>query len=341
MILSMSAIWETSPKDTQILQFPQLWQHGFEMVSACKNEVSQTLNVSPAAITQGISPQQKQKRIQAEVAQEQQVDILTTADAVTVIEEGILNPLLALFIELDHQYRDEDLTVQAFGETGVKAEMEKIPPIQMGKRYQFRWYGVEKARNAQQIQQQISTLNVVQQTAGSAGPDALGGWKINLVPFITHLFENAFGPRLAPQIWKSPEDQMPVPVAEENAMLAEGFEVPTHQQDDDQQHIQAHMQLMQMMEMGGGAKNKKKIQTHIWQHMQQAQKKQMAAMGMQPGGPQPQQGQQQPQQKKQGPKPGGQANAPKPGQGPPGMIHQDAMKGTQAPRKAGAGPRLM
>src|SRR5262249_27578610 len=102
MILSMSAIWETSPKDTQVVQFPQLWQHGFEMVNACKNEVSQTLNVSPAAITQGIAPQMKQKQNQAQIAQEQMVDILTTADAVTVIEEGILSPLLGLFIELDH-----------------------------------------------------------------------------------------------------------------------------------------------------------------------------------------------------------------------------------------------
>ena len=34
------------------------------------------------------------------MAQEQQIDILNTADAVTVVEEGILTPMLELFVEI-------------------------------------------------------------------------------------------------------------------------------------------------------------------------------------------------------------------------------------------------
>ena len=33
---------------------------------------------------------------------EQQIDILTTADAITIVEEGILTPMLARFIEMYH-----------------------------------------------------------------------------------------------------------------------------------------------------------------------------------------------------------------------------------------------
>jgi len=328
MVLSMSAVWETSPKDTSILQFPQLWQHGFEMVNACKAEVSQTLSVSPAAITQG-GAQSKGKQNQAQIAQEQQIDILTTADAVTVIEEGILTPMLNLFIELDHQYRDEEITVRAFGEMGLRAQMEHIPPVQMDKRYQFRWFGVEQARSAQQIQQQIAGMNVIR----GIPPQQLDGHEINLVPIITQLVENTFGPRLAPLIFRKPEDQLPVPARQENMLLAEGFEVPTHKMDDDQQHMADHMQALQAMQQSGEGKNAKKFQAHIWRHMQQAQQKQMAMQQSQQGAPGVPGG--------AGP---GVAGTPRAGaqtgvprtQGPPGMIPQDQMRDPRVmPRKVG------
>jgi hypothetical protein len=336
MILSMSAIWETSPKDTQVIEFPQLWQHGFEMVNACKNEVTQTLNVSPAAITQGIAPQQKQKQSQAQIAQEQQVDILTTADSVTVVEEGILSPLLALFVELDHQYRDEEVTVRAYGEMGLKAGMEKIPPVQMDRRYQFKWYGIEQTRNAQQVQQQISALNVVSQM-GQQGPDVFQGWKLNLQPWVTHLFENVFGPRLTPQIWKSPEQQMPVPAQEENRLLSLGHEVTIHADDEDEQHLPIHSQDAQRVQQEGG--NTRPYRVHMWMHMQQ-QKKKMQAQQQQAQGQQP--GQQQGKPPGAAPKPGAMNKPPRGGQGPAGMIPHDQMKDPQAmPRKMGGGGRMM
>jgi len=332
MILSMAAVWETSPADTKILEFPQLWQHGFEMVAQCTSVISQTLSVSPAAITSGGHGRLGgEKPTQAEVAQEQQVDILSTADAVTVIEEGILTPMLALFIELDHQYREEDLTVRQYGEMGVRANMEKIPPIQMDKRFDFRWFGVEQARSAQQIQQQIAGMNVIR----GIPPQQLNGYQINLVPVITQLVENTFGPRLAPLIFVSPEEQMPVPVDQENALLMSGFEAPTHQMDDDTAHIQGHQAALQQMEMAGENKNKKKFLTHIWRHVQQAQAKPQAALAAQnpmqggepgvPGGAGP-----------------GVAGTPRIGaqpmgprtQGPAGMIHKDQMQDPAAmPRK--------
>lgn len=279
MILSMAAVWETSPKDTQILAFPQLWQHGFEMVAACKAEIAQTLSVSPAAITSGGGT--SNKPTQADVAQEQQVDILTTADSVTVLEEGILTPLLGLFIELDHQYRDEDLTVRQYGELGLRAKMERIPPVQMDKHYQFRWLGVETARNAQQVQQQIAGMNVIR----GIPPQQLGGYQVNLVPIITQLVENTFGPRLAPLIFLSPVDQLPVPVDQENALLSEGYEVPTHKMDDDQQHIMAHGQGMMQMQQKGEDKNQKKFLAHIWAHTQQMQAKMQAQLPGPQGAP--------------------------------------------------------
>ena len=332
MVLSMAAVWETSPKDTQFAQFPQLWQHGFEMVNACKAEITQTLSVSPASITQGMSASMKSKPNQAMIAQEQQVDILTTADAVTVIEEGILTPLLNLFLELDHQYRDKDIAVKQFGEMGLRAAMEAIPPVQMDKRYQFRWNGVEQARSAQQIQSQIAMLNVFR----GIPPEQMNGYKLDISPLMVQLASNSFGARLAPLILISPQQQMPVPVEQEDMLLAEGFEIKTHEMDDDKAHLQSHMRLLQGLQQTGEGKNVKKIQAHIFGHVQQAQRKQQAAMQAQqaqqgapgvPGGAGP------------GvagtPRQGAQPGQPR-SQGPAGLIHQDQLRDPAVmPRKMG------
>ncbi len=319
MILSMSAIWETNPNDTKFAEFPALWKDGMEIVSAAKAEIMQTLGVNPAMITQ---VPQASKMNQAQIAAEQQVEILTTADAVTVVEEAILTPLINRFIELDHQYRDEDLTVRQYGAMGMRASIEKIPPIAFDKRYHFRWFGVESARNAQQVQQQIAGMNVLR----GIPPEQLNGYQLNMVPIITQFVENTFGPRLAPLVFVSPEQQMPVPIEQEHELLQAGFEVPTHAMDDDNAHIQAHLQLMQFAQASenipGGVV--KKIQAHIFAHMQQAQRKQAMAAQQQlglvgaPGGAGP------------GiagtPRPGSIPAQPRGGQGPPGMIHQDQMQ---------------
>lgn len=327
MILSMAAIWETSPTDTQFAQFPPLWKDGMEIVTMAKNEIKETLSVNSAMIT--ASPG-KAKRNQAEIAQEQQVDILTTADAVTVVEEAILTPLIKRFVSLDHQYRDEDLTVRQYGQMGMQAQLEKIPPIQFDKRYHFRWFGVESARSAQQVQQQIAGMNVLR----GIPPEMLNGYQLDLVPIVTQLVENTFGPRLAPLVFKSPEMQMPVPIDQEQELLVSGFEAPVHQMDDDNAHIHAHMQLMKYAQnsevITGGVV--KKIQAHIFSHMQQAQRKQQMAMQQQlgvvgaPGGAGP------------GiagtPRPGAQPAQATGGQGPPGMIHSDQMQDPSVmPRK--------
>lgn len=317
MVLSLAAVWEVDPNSTKFAEMPELWKQGFEIVSACKAEIAQTLSVSPAAITQ--AGQLKSKQSQADIAREQQVDILTTADAVTVLEEGVLTPLINRFIELDHQYREKSLLIKSFGEMGKKATIEEIEPIQMGRKYAFRWFGVESARNAQQLQQQIAMVNVLR----GIPPQQYPGRKLNLVPVIAQLVENTFGPRLAPLVFEDMASQMPIPADQENLLLSNGFAIPVHELDDDQQHLQMHMQLLRQPGTGSASK----IKTHVYEHVQAMQRKQAmqqqmamaAAMGPPglpgaPGGAGP-----------------GMAGTPRPGatpgqprfQGPPGMMHPD------------------
>jgi len=314
MVLSLAAVWETDPQSTQFAKFPDIWKSGFEIVASCKAQIMQTLSVSPAAITQSSS--QKSKPSQADVAREQQVDILTTADAVTVIEEGILTPMVQMFIELDHQHRKDKLLVRQFGEMGLKAKMDWIPPIQMEKKYAYRWFGVEQARNQMQLQQQISGIGMVTKLP----PQMYQGYKLNLVPVIINMMEGLFGPRLAPLVFVDEAKQMTLEPQLENEWLAEGIELAIHPKDQDQEHLKAHVEMMQQ---NGGNDPTGNIQRHIERHMAQMQMKKMLAlqqaMQQMMGGGQQQGGSQLP-----GGRAGAQVRGPRGnGQGPPGMIHRD------------------
>src|SRR6201999_3940620 len=127
MVLALAAIWETSPQDTQFSKFPPLWKDALEIIASCQATIFQTLSVNPAQMTQAANPKSK-KPNQAEIANEQQIDILTTADAVTVMEDEIFSPMLSFMLELDHQYRDKAITVREYGELGMKMNMQEVPP---------------------------------------------------------------------------------------------------------------------------------------------------------------------------------------------------------------------
>ena len=58
--------------------------------------------------------------------------------------------------------------------------------------------------NAQQIQQMIAGVNVIR----GIPPQMYQGYRLNLVPAITHFMEVTFGPRLAPLIFEDLKDQL-------------------------------------------------------------------------------------------------------------------------------------
>ena len=318
MVLGLAALWETSPKDTSFAQFPELWRQALERADAIEKRIQQSLSVSPAMMPQS-SGKAGAKRNQAEISLEQQVDILTTADAVINIEEGILTPWLQRVIEYDAQFRDKELLVRAYGDMGRKAIMHEIEPIQMERAWEFLWFGVEAARNAAQVQQQIGMANVLKEVP----PQLYQGYRLDMAPLMTQLTENVFGPRLAPLIFISTRDELTVDPMQENEMLEHGFTVPTHPGDDDQTHMQAHMQALQE---GGDPHGT--VRDHLLHHQAQLQTKAMAQAQQQQG--------QQPGPGGGGPAPGASPGQPHAAKGPPGQIHKDrlpAAGGVTAPRK--------
>jgi hypothetical protein len=315
MVLGLAAVWETSPQDTQFAQFPELWATGMNRAMACQSQIFQTLGVNPAMVPQS-SGVADTKRNQAEIANEQAVDLLTTADAVGVLEEGVLTPLIQRFAEYDYQFRDEDVTIKVYGELGVEAQMERVEPIQLNKRWEFSWLGVEQARNAAQLQQQIAGMNVLK----SIPPQFYKGWEMNLIPVMTSMVNNLFGNRLGPQVFKK---QMSITVDPEieNGMMEMGFNVDVHEADDDEKHLLEHNIALAKM---NGVDPHGTFRAHITLHQaqmtakaaaQQLQNAPAAGAPGSPGGAGP---------GAAGTPPGAQPGAPRPN-GPPGMIHQDQM----------------
>lgn len=332
MVLNMAAIWETDPQSTQFAKFPDIWKEGFEIISAHKQEIFQTLNVSPANMP---SMSQTHSRLnQAEIANEQQVDLLTTADSVTNLEDEIFTPLINFFAELDHQYRKKEITVRQFGSMGAQINMESVPVLQFDTRFEMRWFGVEQSRNAQAIQQQIAAMNVIR----GIPPEQYAGYELNLIPIITQLVENTFGTRLAPQIFRSLKDKFAVPPEIEDKLMVQGIDMPVHPLDDDAAHLADHQQALQAL---GGADQYGTLRMHIMKHaQQQAMKAQQAAQqqmgaGQQPGMPGVPGGQQPggggPAPGVAGtPRPGAQPMAPRGAQNPPGSIHRDQLQDARA-----------
>lgn len=316
LVLSMAAIWMTSPKDTQFAQFPQLWKDALELVGAHRAQIMTSLSVNPAAMTQQTS---SKKPTQADVANEQQIDVLTTADAVSVVEEGILTPILHRMLELDHQFRDKEITIYQHGLMGITAQMEKVAPTQLNTKHYMKWFGVEAARNAQQVQQQIAAANVLR----GIPPQLYPGYQLDLSPLIVQLVENAFGPNLAPLVFKSMRDQLTVDPWQENEMLVRGEDLPVHGLDNLAEHMQAHIEALQASGDPHGT-----LMMHLMRHRIAASQMAPQPEGVPgtPGGAGPGiPGQGGPQGGPGMPRMGGQPGQATGGQQPPGAISSDMM----------------
>ena len=318
MVMAMAAIWETNPADTQFATFPALWKDALALVAACKDQVMQTLSVNPAMMPQGGAGK---KPTQAQIAQEQQVALESTNDPVNVITAGVLNKVLEWFYEMDYQYRTQSLTIKQWGQVGLQANMDQVQPFQVRQRYDFRWYGSEAVKAAQQVQQMISFTNILR----SIPPEQLNGRKVDLGPVLEHISEVTYGPRIAPKVLIDQRHQLTMDPTMENEMLNMGFPVQVQPMDNDMQHLQLHMEDFKMTGgEHGDVTGYKRI--HILEHIKAAKEKAAMAQGAlpAPGGMPGSPGGAAPGLPGQ-PRPGATAQAPTGIQNPPGAIPPDQM----------------
>lgn len=317
MVYGLAAVWPTNPKDTQFAEFPQLWEAAMKMCTFIKAQIHESLDVNPMMMGQMPAGRKNANAMGAQ-QQEQSVPIMDHAER---FEEEILNELLERFFEYDAQFREEKTTVLAMGEIGVKASMQQIPPQQWGQRYNFQWCGTNYVLNMQRMQQQIATMNVLR----GIPPQQLNGRRIDIAPILEILTDNVFGAELSGRILIDDRIKYSVDPRLEDEMMHNGILVDIHEGDNDQEHMQVHMESARSTGDTMGF-----MRTHIQAHMQAMQKKREMAMGQMqqqqggqpgiPGGSAP--------GVAGAPRPGAQPVGPRPGvQQPAGAIGPDQMAG--------------
>ncbi len=315
MVMAAAAIWETSPADTNIVDFPPLYQHALTLRGSIKQQIMESMDVNETML--GVAPQGRKNA--AAVGQQSAEGMATIGDVVKRFENGVMNQILQWNYELDLQYREEDLMIVQQGEHGVKAILERIPPQQVSTRYWFKWLGADQAMGAQRVQQMIGFMNVLR----GIPPEQLNGRKLDIGPILDFASEAVFGPTLAQNILIDQRHMMSLPPEIENEILHNNLPAHVSPDDDDLYHLQSHQAAAALTgDRYGG------FRVHIMEHMQSMQRKQMeqqpkgqpgipGGMGL-AGGPQ-----------------AGVAGTPRPGsmpaeqrvvQNPPGAINPDQMQ---------------
>lgn len=313
MIMGKAAIWETSPNDTKFAQFPPLYQHALTLRNAIKGQIMESMDVNETML--GKAPQGR-KNAQAIAAQSSEA-LASVGDVVKRFENGIMNPLLEWFYELDLQYREDDLWIAIDGEHGVQSKLEQVKPQQMNERYHFRWLGADQAVGAQRVQQMIGAMNVFR----GIPPDQLNGRKLDLGPILDFVAQATFGPTMAQNILIDMRHKMVIPPSVEVEMIMNGMTVTPNPLDNDIEHLQA---LQSAAAQTGDPTGALRNQIAVRMKALQAKQAQMQPKGQPgvPGGSGP--------GVAGSPRPGAMPGQQRPVQGPPGQIHADQMQDPQA-----------
>ncbi len=312
LVFGVGAIWDGGKDAISLLTFPDLTPRAQTRVQMALAAIFQSLGVNPSML-----PQQTRisKSNQAQVAQEQAVDLLTTAEGVKVPVEGILTPMLGLIVDYDYQFRDTDITIRQFGEMGIRARLEQVEPLQNRHGYTFIWRGAEQVKLSMMMQQAGTAWMATLMNPAMQMALAKAGYSFDPAPLVIAQNQNLFGAYLGSQTLINQRELLTVDPQLENEILAAGEHMQVHPLDQDVPHLQSHMQAIQ-----GTGDPHGTIQQHIAAHLQSMQMKNMAAMqqaqaqgGGQPGPP----------GGGRGPQPGAMPAGPHAPKRPPGLPHPD------------------
>lgn len=322
LVFGVGAIWDGAKDAITLLTFPDLTPRAQTRVMMAMSAIFQSLGVNPSMLPQQM---RDSKPNQAEVAQDQGVDLLTTAEGVKVPVESLLNPLLGLIVDYDYQFRDTELMIRRFGELGVRAKLEQVPPLQNRAGFTFLWRGAEQVKQTMMMQQSgTAWLNVLQNPQMQMQLSR-EGYSLHLAPALVAQNQNIFGSFLGGQILINDRELLTLDPETENMILLGGEMVHVHPLDRDPEHVRSHVASMQQSGDPHGT-----IQAHVAEHLQSMQMKAQASMqqaaagaGMQPPGAGPPGG----MGDAGAPQPGVRPEGPHPMKRPPGALHPDSAAG--------------
>ena len=322
LVLAIGAIWDAPAGAIEMMTFPDLTPRALQRVQMGIQAIFQSLNVNPSMLPQQMSTGRSN---QAKVAQEQQIDLLTTAEGVKILTDaGTWS--LGWMVDLDYQFRDKPLTVRQFGEMGRAAELEQVAPLQNRAGFSFRWRGAEQVKMMAMMQQQVPAL--INVTLPFLPQLKAEGYDFRMARIFQAAYQNLLGAWEGSQVLIDQRHQLTNPQSEENGWLGQGFEVPVHPLDDDIAHLKELLPWIQQTgdPHGTGKVHAQALFTSMKMKNAASMQRQQAQHG---GGPPQGAGPGQPQ-------PGATPGQPHAVKRPPGAMHPDQAAGggvVQMPRR--------
>lgn len=231
MKVSPGAKWLGSPQGIEPMMFPDVSGSGLRAMQEIRGQIAQFSDSTP-----GIAPQLQGKARSATQASLVQMAVSQRQLVQAKNEEvNVLIPMCQMTHSLLEQYMSDEWQIKYQGAEKGSWIVENMKPGDIYGRVEFIWMGASaQEKTAVRSQQLLAFFNQAVQMA------TMMPGEIDLVALFKRIAREAFELQDIDDIFKSLRDAKTVSPEVENIALLDGEEVPVHNGDDDDGHMETH-----------------------------------------------------------------------------------------------------
>ena len=257
LVMAPGAMWALNDVQTGAIfdRPPEVAQSGLMSVNNTKDDIDSYPGFERIPAT-GRRPATQIQALQ----DDRGVNILDWSEN---LEVQVMSPYLQKQFMLNQQFLDDEVWFKVLGQ-----KPEKLAPEDLVGNYHFYWLGANQTQNLiVKSRQMMEALNIAMKIPPSPTemPDY---WYV-----FKRIWKEGLGLDGEDKVVKQIDFTATVDPMQENFVLMLGKQMPISQLDNDQQHIQAHSQLLNIPNLPESTRNI--IETHIKLHMNKTMQLQM------------------------------------------------------------------
>lgn len=236
MKFSPGAKWFGSVEGVRPLTYPDLTPSGLRVVGEIRGQIAQFSDTQP-----GIAPQLQGKARSATQAAIINQNVTQRQRMMSLSEEtNVLSRMCQITHSNLKQFMDQDWQIKYQGAASGEWIVENVTPSDIWGEAEWIWLGASAAeRSAIRSQQLLAFQQQLLQTATIMGPG-----EVDLAELSKMIAMEAFELKGIDHIFKSMREKKTVDPDVENRAIIVSRDVKIHYGDDDDFHIETHMQLV-------------------------------------------------------------------------------------------------
>jgi len=267
------AMWALTDPSAAVLESPRdVSGFGFQAI----NQVKQIVETYPGVANIPTTGRKAATHITA-IQQEYSLPIMDLAENV---EEHVFSPWLKMAYTRNQQFLTEEEIFLVAGKKGVKSWKSLSPEMLVGD-YLFNWRGANQATNihvrARQMMEfwnmALPALPAIQQSGAS----------INFSYLLKRIWKEGLGLDGEDKIIQDQELERSIDAQTENMLLAVGKYLPTSSQDNHEEHLQIHQELLSTDDEYARKVTMRHVEEHQFKLQQQKQAMQSMAVSQRGG----------------------------------------------------------